>query len=83
MESNCLTIFQCDACDGSRVTRKLNSSGLRENAIWKSSENRPVKDTLTAAEIAAIGEKNGYPAKDSDFALYAGIPKPFARTKEA
>jgi len=82
MESNRLTIFQCDACDRSGVTRKLNRSGLRENAIWKSSEHRPVKSAFAAVQIAAIGEKNSHAAKDLQLALNAGIPEPALRTEE-
>src|ERR1700730_8031000 len=82
MESDRLTFFQCDACDGSCVTRKLNSSGLRENAIWKSRENGTVKNALSAAEIAAIREEDGHAAKHLHLALNAGIPKPALRTEE-
>ena len=76
MESNCLTIFQCDACDGSGVTLKLNNSAVRKNAIWKSPENGSVKNAFAAVKIAAIRKQHRYPAKDSDLALNTGIPKP-------
>jgi hypothetical protein len=62
---------------------EVRTSGLRENAISKSSEYGPVKNAFAAAEIAAIGEKNSHAAKDLHLRLDTGIAEPAPRTEEA